>query len=578
VKTAVQPAARAARERDDRAAVELVLDRYRLREKLGSGGFGTVWRAHDERLGREVAVKRIPRAAVKADGGGIDDRRRAAREALAAARLNHRGIVALYEAGADDDAYYIVSELVDGEPLSALFEREELTDGEVARIGAELADALEHAHARGIVHRDVKPQNVVISDAGPAKLTDFGVARIAGSAPLTHTGDVVGTLAYMAPEQSEGRQVGPAADLYSLALVVYEGLAGFNPVRRDTPAATARALGRPVPPLRRSRRDLPDELCDAIDRALIADPQRRCSLGELRSALLDSAAELEAAGPRRASPRAPRRFARPLSLPRHERTLAAAGAGLLAVAGLAWLGPDPPLSPLWGLAAALAVAVVPRAGWIAMAVTGVCWLAIEGQPGAALLVAIALAAVPLALPRAPALWSLPALAPALGVIGLAPAFPAVAAQVAGARRRTALAVAGLWWLLLGEALFSRRLLLGVAAGTRSRRSWQGSVPDTITHALAPLVRSGALTLVLVWAGAAVALPWLLRGRSASFDLLFAAAWALLGAAATAELASALRSYPVAFDPLWLVAGSIAACALAVVARGVRGRTATLTPD
>jgi hypothetical protein len=208
-----------------------------------------------------------------------------------------------------------------------------------------------------------------------------------------------------------------------------------------------------------------------------------------------------------------------------------------------------------------------------MAATGVCWLAIAGQPGAAVLVAVALILVPLALPRAPALWSLPVLAPALGAIGLAPAFPALAGQASRPWRRAAVAAAGFSWLLVGEALFGRRLLLGVAAGTRDRASWQASVPDAVVHALAPMIRSGALAFALVWAITAIALPWMLRGRSAFFDLLFAAVWALLAAGVTAELAGALHSYPVSFDPLWLLAGSIVGCVVAVLARGVRGRPA-----
>src|SRR5205814_8721726 len=142
-----------------------------------------------------------------------------------------------------------------------------LSDRDVLRIGAALCDALAHAHAAGVVHRDIKPGNVIIparptSEAGVAKLTDFGVAQLAGEDALTRTGDVVGTLAYMAPEQAEGRQSGDAADLYSLAIVLYEALAGVNPVRGRGPAATARRVGARLPPLGRLRRDLPLELCE----------------------------------------------------------------------------------------------------------------------------------------------------------------------------------------------------------------------------------------------------------------------------------------------------------------------------
>ncbi|HEU0315714.1 MAG TPA: serine/threonine-protein kinase, partial [Solirubrobacteraceae bacterium] len=194
-----------------------MLDRYVLLERLGAGAFGTVWLAHDERLHREVAVKRIARGPHE----GRDERRRAAREALAAARLSHPAIVALYEAGSDEHAYYLVSEPVRGVSLDELFASGDIGDRELLRIGVVLADALAHAHTRGVVHRDVKPQNVIVPDeatagGAPAKLTDFGVALIAGDQPLTRAGEVVGTFAYMAPEQAQGRVVDARADLYSL--------------------------------------------------------------------------------------------------------------------------------------------------------------------------------------------------------------------------------------------------------------------------------------------------------------------------------------------------------------------------
>jgi len=160
---------------------ELVLDRFRLLEPLGSGGHGTVWAARDERLRRVVALKRIPRG----HGSSAADRRRIDREALAAARLAHPAIVSFYEALSDEDAYYLVSELVEGSSLAQRYARNRPDEGELVAIGAALADALAHAHARGVVHRDVKPQNVIVA-ADPvatgarAKLTDFGVALIAG--------------------------------------------------------------------------------------------------------------------------------------------------------------------------------------------------------------------------------------------------------------------------------------------------------------------------------------------------------------------------------------------------------------
>ena len=212
------------------ATARLVLGRYRIGRRLGAGGFGVVWQAWDEKLERDVAVKVVPREA-----GG--DPARVEREARAAARLNHPAIVALYELAGDEHELFLVSELVTGSTLAELAKAGAVADRDVARLGATLCDALAHAHERGVIHRDVKPQNVMVlaepaAGAGFAKLTDFGVAHVSAAAdPLTHTGDVVGTLAYMAPEQAEGERVTPACDVYSLALTLYEAWTGSNPVR-----------------------------------------------------------------------------------------------------------------------------------------------------------------------------------------------------------------------------------------------------------------------------------------------------------------------------------------------------------
>jgi eukaryotic-like serine/threonine-protein kinase len=176
-----------------------VLGRYLLERRLGAGGYGTVWLGWDEKLEREVAVKVIPR-----EPGEGPAPVRAEREARAAARLNHPGIVSLYELGGDDEAVYLVSELVRGRTFAELQRGRALSDRDVARIGIALCQALAHAHEKGVIHRDVKPQNVMVvaepaAGAGFAKLTDFGVAHLAES-DLTRTGDIVGTLAYMAPE------------------------------------------------------------------------------------------------------------------------------------------------------------------------------------------------------------------------------------------------------------------------------------------------------------------------------------------------------------------------------------------
>jgi len=293
----------------------LVLNRFLIERRIGSGGFGTVYEAWDGRLERPVAVKAI-------ESAGSRGSQRVLREAQAAARLNHPGIVTLYELGEEDGNALLVTELVDGSTLAQLSRDGELSDRELGEIGADLCEALDHAHCRSVVHRDIKPQNVLVTEGGEprAKLMDFGVARLADSTALTLPGDVVGTLAYMAPEQAEGREAGPEADVYSLALMLYECWSGENPNRRSTPAATARAIGARARPLRRLRPDLPRELSDAVDACLDPRPGRRLSLEELGEAIessLDSLAD------------------RP---PRHDRSLRLRLAAVAAAAVLgAWL-------------------------------------------------------------------------------------------------------------------------------------------------------------------------------------------------------------------------------------------------
>jgi eukaryotic-like serine/threonine-protein kinase len=263
---------------------ELILGRFRIEQRIGSGGFGTVYRAWDERLERPVAVKAIE---AEADGP------RVTREAQAVARLDHRNIARLYELDGDESHAYLVSELIDGPTLRALGRRGELSDSLIASVGADCASALSHAHRNGVVHRDVKPENVLVAPGGEAKLVDFGIARITGERTLTRTGDVLGTLGYMAPEQAEGQRPGPAADVYSLALTLYEGLCGEHPRIGEGPAATARAIDEDVPPLGDVRPDLPEHLTDAIDASLDPDPELRPLASEMEAALASHESELD---------------------------------------------------------------------------------------------------------------------------------------------------------------------------------------------------------------------------------------------------------------------------------------------
>ncbi len=274
----------------------LVLNRFLIERRIGSGGFGVVYEAWDGRLERPVAVKAI-------ESRGAELGRRVLREAQAAARLNHPGIVTLYEMGEEDGNALLVTELVDGSTLARLNRDGELSDREIGEIGADLCEALDHAHSRGVVHRDIKPQNVQITAGEPrAKLMDFGIARLADGASLTAPGDVLGTLAYMSPEQAEGRPAGPEADVYSLALTLYECWSGQNPHRRSSPAATARAIGTRTRPLRRLRPDLPRELSEAVDACLNPRPSSRPPLEDLGGAIEGSLDALAEDAPRASRP------------------------------------------------------------------------------------------------------------------------------------------------------------------------------------------------------------------------------------------------------------------------------------
>ena len=550
----------------------LILDRYRLSRQLGAGAFGTVWMARDERLERDVAVKIVPRERIV--GGRFE------REARAAARLSHPGIVTLYEAGADDDGAYLVSELVRGSTLGDLLEAGRLSDREIIAIGVGLSDALTHAHDADVVHRDVKPSNVLVPDRPPspasvAKLTDFGVARIVGGDTLTRTGDVVGTAAYMAPEQAEGRDAGPEADLYALALVLYEALSGVNPIRTGTAAQRARRLGAHLPPLRRQRRDLPRELGHAIDLALSPRPRDRGTIADLRATLaatIDRASDVQgvvapAWEPRPAGPEPARALdppARPfdppaaLDSPRAHsapaldpplppdqqpttttRALAALASAVLTAWLITTLLPNPPLAPLAAaLVAALATVAAPRAGWFLVAAALGVWLSLAGQTGAALAITLA-AFLPAALaPRRGTAWPLSAAAPVLGAIGLAGAWPALAGRARGPLTRAALGATGFAWTLVAGALTGHNLYLRVAPGAPIPSRWTPSASAALQHVLAPLVTSGALAPALVWAAAAVVLPWIVRGSSPALDFVSAAVWA---AALVAGTTAALRT-------------------------------------
>src|SRR5215210_943744 len=236
----------------------LISGRYRLIAPLGEGGMATIWRALDEQLDREVAVK-ILRPQYSADPGFAA---RFKQEARAAGGLGHPNIVGVYDYGTDgaDGEQYIVMELINGSDLAAILrDRGSLSLDDSVRIAIGVADALEVAHRRGIVHRDVKPGNILITDDGDVKVTDFGIARAVSEASMTVTGTTLGSVHYFSPEQARGDQVTGASDVYSLAIVLFEMLTGRRPFEADSAAAVAlkrlsedaptpTAIGHPVAP------------------------------------------------------------------------------------------------------------------------------------------------------------------------------------------------------------------------------------------------------------------------------------------------------------------------------------------
>lgn len=261
----------------------LILDRYRLVERLALGGSAEVWRAHDEQLDRPVAVKRLHPHLLPDEAS----RQRLVAEARAAARLSHPSIVGIYDVDATGESAAIVMELVDGESLAARIGREgPLPDPDAVRITAEVTEALYHAHQQGVVHRDVKPGNVLLAADGRTRLVDFGIAHsLAASAErLTLTGTVIGTLRSMAPEQLVGGPITPRTDLYGLGVVLHEALTGRPPYAELTPVALAEAQ-RAGPP---SLSGVDPALAAVIAACLAYDPDARpLHAGALAIALRD---------------------------------------------------------------------------------------------------------------------------------------------------------------------------------------------------------------------------------------------------------------------------------------------------
>jgi eukaryotic-like serine/threonine-protein kinase len=269
--------------------VSVLGGRYELGPSLGSGGMATVVAGHDRVLDRPVAVKLLGRQAHP------DARARLLREARAAARLHHPNAVAVYDTGEHDGQPFIVMELVRGRTLAdELRERERLGTEETVAVGLGILDALAAAHASGIVHRDVKPGNVLLPEAGGVKLGDFGIAKALEdvSAALTTTGTVLGTPTYLAPELVHGGTAVPASDVYSVGCLLFECLTGRPPFTGDSAVAVAYAhVHGPVPDVRTLRPDVPADLAAVVATAMHKDPAGRyADAAALRAALLEGPA------------------------------------------------------------------------------------------------------------------------------------------------------------------------------------------------------------------------------------------------------------------------------------------------
>jgi serine/threonine-protein kinase len=475
---------------------ELVLDRYRPLRPLGSGGSGSVWLARDEQTGLDVALKIVPREGKAAD--------RAEREAEAASRLRHERCLRAYGFGSDAGHVYIAYEYVSGRTLRDAMRAGELRDGQAIEAAAQILDGLAHAHSRGIVHRDVKPSNVLLADDESlpgsqvsVRLLDFGLAQFDEAETLTAVGDVPGTLAYISPERLCGQEACAASDVWGVGVLLWEALAGKHPFWGVPLSQMAGTIEAGAPPLQEERPDLPKRLLAAIGHALARDPAKRPPAAalakELRAALTGGkhSTKVESVVSTQTLV---------------QRGAPAAATGLAAGVGAAML----PFYPSGGAAAIAIVAALtafraPRAG-LALA------LAAPVFPLGNVALGLALAYGAVAIAWLALFWgdarsglvfvAGPLLAPA----GLLALVPVAVAGSRGAARRAAQALAA----------------VAVAAVMAGVRGWdlpfrQGAVPpldldgtDSVVTAattLLEVVPAGLALVALALAAAAVALPY-----------------------------------------------------------------------
>ncbi len=550
------------RERTTRALrprrnVARLRDRFELLVPLGSGGFGTVWEGFDMLLERPVAIKELQLDTELTDAAD------ALREARATARLNHPAIVSLYEVVSEDDCIYMINELVHGHTLGQMIDDGLLSDNDAGRIGYALCEALAHAHKQGVVHRDVKPANVMVTSAWlegsggwrvqPAKLMDFGIASIVDPSEhggREHAGPHAGSRGYVAPEQEAGEPATPASDVYSLALVLFECFTGAGPGK-----------GRRSR-LARARRDLPPDLTWTIDCCLEPDPHLRPDIVELGAAIYDALPELshQLAAPTigsrlrglfgrrpaersdsythdRPAIRAPREAAEwNESSGRLVRFVLAAIAAGLCLATMLAAGIK--LSPIEPAIAAGLVFLMPRAGWALAATAGAVALAATGQVGSAMFLV------------------LPALVAALAAMTPLPRVLDGALAGAGAFA----------WVVAVQAMSGTSLALSLPPGADEPDEVR-QFADVALHSLRALTETAYLASLGVWALAG-AIAVLMHDRWAPLW-----SWALLAGAFVAGQIAVGQVFEQPAPAVFIATGIVAVLGLACAAflRAGKGR-------
>jgi hypothetical protein len=525
---------------------ELVLGRYRPVRPLGSGGSGSVWLAQDERTGLAVALKIIAREGKAAA--------RAEREALAARRLRHERCVRAYDVGQDSSHVYIAYEYVAGRTLRESMRMDELSDADAVEIAAQVLDALAHAHRAGIVHRDVKPSNILLEDRDQiaARLLDFGLAQFDGADTLTAVGDVPGTLAYIAPERLAGEEATPESDVWSVGVLLWESLAARHPFWGVPLQEVARAIEAGAPTLVTERPDLPRRLVAAVDGALArpAEDRPRASAlaSDLRSALRQSPTRKPRPRTRRPAPsKAPQaRFPLGRVAPVALAVVAAAvGATVLPfwpgvlVAALAFgAGLAAFVDPRLGLAIALAAPVFPignasQSAALLYGMFAIAWLVFSWRDARSALLFVS--------------------GPVLAGVGLLALVPLVVQPARGVVRRVVQAVVAVLVAALATGLSDEALLTAAEPTEPLRITPVDSLFEVGATLASALVMSPlGLVCAAVAAAAAAILPT--ARRRSRFGVLAVGAALLVGVVAAGS--SIVSIMLVAL--VWGVAGAVAA--------------------